>query len=178
MKKYLLVFTGALFSTSAYCGDEQVPPFAKNHHLKEPAAISLNNGNAQIEGPAVKKSPALKTIYRSPPNENCSVNGGGFPGAHCNVDAKITAEPGWVACKWLGVVVSGRNSTYSISHMDVLPGDTQNPPRYKTYHFSGLAQSGNWADPYGSNVGINGFGMVEINVDATLQDRWDYQCEL
>lgn len=120
------------------------------------------------------KDIVVRTYYSNPPTRRCDAkNGNG-----CTVDLRVSAEPGFVACRRFGAELTGRGAYWGYMREHFLPNDPQTPPRFRTYRFIGYAKSQTGIGGYGSDVGIVGFGMEAISINATAKDRFDNRCDL
>ena len=120
------------------------------------------------------KDIVIRTYYSMPATRRCDAkNGNG-----CNVDLRVSAEAGFVACRRLGTELPGRGAFWGYMREQFLPHDSQTPPRFRTYRFVGYAQSQTGIGGYSSDIGIVGFGMEAISTNASVKDRFDNRCDL
>jgi hypothetical protein len=188
---------GLTLCTFVACAKQEAPADQNQAHRTE---VQAKSGLFEIDGisapsDATKMGDYLKTLTSKMKTRNFA-GGTAVPYSdvvmysfvscqanwdqHCSGEYDLTAPPGYQACKPVYVIASTNNSQgFSFTPNNWYSGDTENPPRFRGYHFHIEANgSGTFLNQWGSNITLNNVGVRVIDAKATDFDRYATGCDM
>ena len=135
---------------------------------------ALCASSLMIAGVVNANSPSIniRTKMAYPVSDGCKSSWG----HSCEVLRVVEADPGYVVCHILGNGYGGRGAEFNIAPSGQLSND---PSKYAQVRYAGVAHSNVqiW-NAWGSQVGFNNMGIIEISMDASASDRHKHGCDV